>query len=921
MHQRVYRILALFLALSVTLTLGGPIWAARQGEPMLASDLSRQTDAVDKALAWMRTQQQDDGSFSAGFGSPVATTLDALLAGAAAGVDVSGWRTAPENPSTADYLAANVSSFATTGGSAGKLLAAVIAAGHDPYWFGGQDLVALLQAKGNLAGTYDDSAPGQAWAILGLAAAQRTIPPAAISALVALQQADGGWESGPGWGTDSNTTAFALQALVAAGTPITGSVVLKGIGYLREQQASTGGFTYSKAFGTAADANSTALALQALVAAGQDPIGSAWRKGGVSALDDLLLLQLSGGAFEWQAGNGANLLATVQAIPGVLGRPFPYRGVGIALRKAMDNLATLQQRDGSFGGGMGDNLSSSIQALLALVSVGQDPRAWRGSDGASVIDYLATRVDDIPDVGAMGRLVTALAMANENPYTFGGENLVAAIEGSYDPVSGAYDPHSNIWNHALALWGLISVGENPPAASLDWLLSRQHADGGWGWAVGQASDSNSTALVIQCLLAADMSTSDAPLVEAEAYLRSQQTPDGGFAYNIAYGATPDANSTAFSIQGILALKQDPTTDWTWATTYTDTTGIGITVHKPMEKLLAFQLPNGAFEWQIGAGANAMATIQAIPALARAVFPQPSAHLAAAREALDWAKTQQQSDGSFPSTYGPPAGMTVDAILAGAAMGEDVSAWRKAPGQPSPLGYVATTVDTWATSATNVGKLVVALVAAQQDPRAFGGIDLVQRLWSYQSAEGVFGVSALDQAWAMLALAAARAHIPAQAAAALVAMQSDEGGWEGGPGWGLDSNTTALAIQALRAVGVPSSAQSIQDALGFLRSQQAPTGGFAYSTAFGVEADANSTAYAIQGLLAAGEDPLGATWRVDDRGPMDDLLDMQLVSGALAWKVGEEANLLATLQAVPALALMANPLRSQPVHISIPVVFR
>ncbi len=921
MRQLAKCVWTLFLVLWLGVSLGGVAWAAPRGDSLTTSDLARQTAAVDKALAWLRTQQQDDGSFPASFGSPVAITLDALLAGAAAGVDVGVWRTEEGNPSAADYVAAHMSSFATTGGAAGKLLAAVTAAGRDPYTFGGQDLVALLRSKKGGTDLYDDDATGQAWAILGLAAVQDSIPSGAVSALAASQQSDGGWEGGPGWGTDSNTTALALQALAAATMPITSSVVVKGMDYLREQQASTGGFVYSVGLGTAADANSTALALQALVAMGQDPLDADWRKGGASALDNLLALQLAGGAFEWQEGNGANILATVQALPAVLGRPLPFRGAGDALHRALANLATLQQRDGSFGGGVGENLSSSTQALLALVSVGEDPRTWRGAGGASLIDYLSTQTAKVSDAGAMGRLVAALAMAQENPYSFAGRNLVAAIESYYNPVTGAYDIHSNIWNHALALWGLAAVGEDLPTTAVTWLRNRQNADGGWGWATGQASDSNSTALAIQALRAAKVPPSDAVLIKAATFLKAQQTPDGGFAYDLVFGPIPDANSTAVATQGVLALGQDPAAGWQWATTYTNTEQITITVHKPLERLMAFQLPDGAFEWQNGAGANPLATIQAIPALARAVFPQQNAYLAAARRALDWAKEQQQSDGSFPTSVGSPAGITLDAVLAGVALGEDVSTWTSGPGQPSPLDYLADTVDTWATSATTVGKLIVGLVCAGRNPRNLDGVDLVQRLLSYQSSDGVYGASALDQAWAMLALAAARGHISPRAATTLTAMQSTEGGWEGGPGWGVDSNTTALAIQALRAVGVSSGSASIQQAIVFLRAQQAPTGGFGYSSAFGTEADANSTSYAIQGLLAAGEDPLSPNWRVSGRGPLDDLLSFQLANGALTWQAGEGANLLATLQAIPALALKANPLRSQPAYVRIPAVRR
>ncbi|MEZ4582265.1 MAG: hypothetical protein R3A10_11645, partial [Caldilineaceae bacterium] len=96
---------------------------------------------------------------------------------------------------------------------------------------------------------------------------------------------------------------------------------------LRRAQNDDGGFGYDPA--TAAeygsDANSTAYALQALYALGEDPAGAAWTRGpdGASPIDFLLNAQLDDGTIEWQPGSGANLLATQQAVPALLGRSFP----------------------------------------------------------------------------------------------------------------------------------------------------------------------------------------------------------------------------------------------------------------------------------------------------------------------------------------------------------------------------------------------------------------------------------------------------------------------------------------------------------------------------------------------------------------------------------------------------------------------
>jgi hypothetical protein len=74
----------------------------------------------------------------------------------------------------------------------------------------------------------------------------------------------------------------------------------------------TTGWTYQKpsAFGEATDANSTALVMQALVAAGEDL--AAWN----DPSQALLALQVPSGAFIFNAATSSeNLLATVQALP------------------------------------------------------------------------------------------------------------------------------------------------------------------------------------------------------------------------------------------------------------------------------------------------------------------------------------------------------------------------------------------------------------------------------------------------------------------------------------------------------------------------------------------------------------------------------------------------------------------------------
>ncbi|MGL4650307.1 MAG: prenyltransferase/squalene oxidase repeat-containing protein, partial [Caldilineaceae bacterium] len=172
-------------------------------------------------------------------------------------------------------------------------------------------------------GAFGPSNGAHVWGMLGTLAVDELLPDAAVATLLAAQEAGGGWEWQPGFGPDSNTTSLAVQALVAAGEPVSATAVVSGLAYLKSTQQSNGGFAYDAVSGTGSDANSTAYVLQALAAAGETPTSAAWTVEGATAVDFLLSLQLEDGAFEWQAGSGANAFATQQVVAALLRQPYP----------------------------------------------------------------------------------------------------------------------------------------------------------------------------------------------------------------------------------------------------------------------------------------------------------------------------------------------------------------------------------------------------------------------------------------------------------------------------------------------------------------------------------------------------------------------------------------------------------------------
>jgi hypothetical protein len=292
--------------------------------------------AAVKALEYLRPlQSASDG----GYGTGGATT-EALLAVAADGYRANEWRQQTLSPSLSSYLVQRGAALANSGaGSAGKL--AVALAGSDGCW----PRAALEPTSYYHPGTgayssthpFDSGIGVHAWGVLGTAALSQAVPAQAVQFLKAAQQPGGGWEWDVGWGEDTNSTALAIQALAAAGEPVGSLTILSGLDYLDAAQNDDGGFPYSPTspWGTDSDANSTSYVVQALLAVGQSPAGARWitYTHGITPTNPisyLLSVQLADGSFEWQAGAGSNESATRQAIPALLGRPFPLQATDLA---------------------------------------------------------------------------------------------------------------------------------------------------------------------------------------------------------------------------------------------------------------------------------------------------------------------------------------------------------------------------------------------------------------------------------------------------------------------------------------------------------------------------------------------------------------------------------------------------------------
>lgn len=292
--------------------------------------------------------------------------------------------------------------------------------------------------------------------------------------------------------------------------------------------------------------------------------------------------------------------------------------------------------------------------------------------------------------------------------------------------------------------------------------------------------------------------------------------------------------------------------------------------------------------------------QATPAASPVASPAVGGGIAAA---VEWLAGQQNDDGSFLGFSGEPdAGTTVDALTALAAAKE--SGVDVGDAIDKAVGYLESGDVALVYAQTGVGqaaKLTLALVAAGIDPTDFAHVTPLLIVEHGQNAEtGVYGSGFYDHALAILALVATGNNVPDSALDAIQQGQATNGGWSFDgttDDANADSNTTAMVLQALAALGVEKSDLATRGAA-YLQAT-VTEGGASYNAAEGSLPDANSTSLAIQGLLAVGKDVTAL---------QASLATFQNVDGSFFYQAGaNDPNLLATVQAIPAEAGVILPI--------------
>ncbi|TPQ17885.1 prenyltransferase/squalene oxidase repeat-containing protein [Streptomyces sporangiiformans] len=347
----------------------------------------------------------------------------------------------------------------------------------------------------------------------------------------------------------------------------------------------------------------------------------------------------------------------------------------------------------------------------------------------------------------IGTVCAPAALADESPSV---SPSASASQAFPSGLFGSTDPtYDGVWRQSLALLAQHTVGVKPAAKAVDWLTGQSCANGAFAPYRADASarcgaktmvDTNSTAAAVQALEA--LGGHDSVTSAAVKWLKSVQNEDGGWGY--APGGASDTNSTSVVIGALEAADIDPDD----VPSKDEKT--------PYDALLALSVPcdedgGGAFAFQpdkkgrLAANADAT-TAGLLGSLGKGLVTQAGDKAGddaskgskceggdsftrqdAAANGAAYLTGALAKNGYLKSALAgaedqPDHGNTADAVVALAAAGRTSEAGK-------PLAWLEKNSGTWAAKSgpAAYAQLIFAAHATGTDPRDFGGADLVKQL--------------------------------------------------------------------------------------------------------------------------------------------------------------------------------------------------
>jgi hypothetical protein len=528
------------VAAAVALPAGWASAASPAASSSAASTSAASTSAASTSAAarfgagYLARQISANGGYLTAYGAPdVVDTAYAVVGLHAARVGAAASDQAIKYLKTQLGVPLEGSDGGDNPGSLAVFILAAVSAGKDPRHFGGtaaeNDLVGRLLASGRktgpdagLFGSADplyDGAYRQGLSLAALKAVGVARTNSAVSAgigwLTHQQCANGLWTSyraaasGPCpaadpltyAGPDTNSTGMAVQGLAAYGLhPRQGPLLAS----LRQVQSADGGFPFLAAPGQSSDPDSTALAIQTILAENGYPATAGWTKGGATPYAALASFQLGcsdlfadRGGFFYPGTRTPNTLASVQAVPALAGKTFPLAATtsSSAVPRANCQAPSVAQVAQGARAGLAEAALASARAGTA----GHCP----GKTGVTVAVDLSAFGKGVQVRCAPGAPATGVAALQQAGFTVAGTSryglaFVCRIQGFptavQDPCVNTPAPTAYwAYYHALAgatSWTFSTLGASsykPPQGSID------------AWAFGNSAKPKKTPAQVRAL--------------------------------------------------------------------------------------------------------------------------------------------------------------------------------------------------------------------------------------------------------------------------------------------------------------------------------------------------------------------------------------------------------------------------------------
>jgi energy-coupling factor transport system substrate-specific component len=288
--------LALLVFLAVSGGMGGGGAVARAATP---------SRVIRAEIGYLRLAQNRDGGWGSGVGQPSSQLFTAWAVIGLAGAGVDPRDVARDGHTPAAWIEGHLRALQGAGDLERTILA--LSAAHAPPG----ELVVELERDQSRDGSFSGQSNLTAFAVLALRATEAGRVAAAGAWLARQQNTDGGFGFAQrGSDSDVDDTAAAIEALAAAGA--SKGMIARAVGYIERARNGDGGFPEEP--GGSSNAQSTAWAVQALIAAGATPSGDGY----------LERLTTSSGAVDYAAGQSQTpVWVTSQALAALAGRTLP----------------------------------------------------------------------------------------------------------------------------------------------------------------------------------------------------------------------------------------------------------------------------------------------------------------------------------------------------------------------------------------------------------------------------------------------------------------------------------------------------------------------------------------------------------------------------------------------------------------------